>query len=173
MKVKFSKGPQQCRQRFNLEYIVYSTHTCPTLRKGSGSGSTPWYKWSTVWGSTTMLQASSANFLCPSDHPGWPNATATPVCGKCGKSIILPYSNEVFNFHHCCLTIPQSIWLEKYLKSVSVPFLKFEQNEEKQDYFCTNSPLFCKDYYLHVFSFLLLPFFNHKKYLKMFCFVWY
>ncbi len=31
---------------------------------------------------TTRLQASSANSFCPSDHKGWPNATATPVCGK-------------------------------------------------------------------------------------------
>ncbi len=31
---------------------------------------------------TTRLHASSANSFCPSDHKGWPNATATPVCGK-------------------------------------------------------------------------------------------
>jgi len=52
------------------------------LFRMSSVNGTPWYKWSTLWGTATRLQASSANSICPSDHMGWPNAAATPVCGK-------------------------------------------------------------------------------------------
>ena len=70
--------------------VKKAIHNCPLKIHGFGeflllfrmSTGAPWYRWSTVWGTTTRLQASSASSICPSDHMGWPNASATPICGK-------------------------------------------------------------------------------------------
>ena len=44
---------------------------------------TKWYTWSTIWGGTVMLSATSANQICASNQTGWANVTSTPKCGNC------------------------------------------------------------------------------------------
>ena len=91
---------------FNFEDLfIYQISPCQYLQlnicqtnfsqncRSSGS-SPPWYRWSSVWGSTVMLTASSANFICPSDQPGWANVSSTPVCGEYTMGVLTAFYSK-------------------------------------------------------------------------------